>query len=255
MQKFLVIISLIASLILVALFLTQKDTLTILKTDSEKLLNKLGDFYDKQNFILEEIKSIHSSVSNLNINIKDKTLILAEHNMRLNEMEYYVKEVFLKSQINKSNNFTKGEVEPDKFFIEKIKDSNSFFPEIAEVEIEEMNYDIDSSDASDKTFEEKIIYFLSPDDYLSYKNSFVDSQEYTRLSDFIGRISGNANTPLSLQQKVKLTIAAFEESGKIRQTYGNDYNIPVKDFDEIMLVRAKDFLSDSQFSALKEFVE
>ncbi len=252
------VLGLIISLILVALFFTQRDRFIVTKTEAKEFLEELESLHEKQEFIFEEIKSIQVSISNLNINIKDKTLILAEHNMRLNEMEYLINEIFLNSSIIKStqsNDFSESETEQKEFLIEKFRESDSFFSEVSDAEIAEIDNIEDSLDTFDKIIEEKIIYFLSPDDYLIYKKSFIDSQEFDRLSDLIIRISENKTTPLSVHQQVKLMIAAFEETAIFKQKYGENYNIPVKEFDKKMMLRSKDFLSDSQFTALKEFTK
>ena len=242
-------LSLIGLLTLAALFSTQRDRLTVAKTEAKEFLEELESFQQKQKEIFEEIKNINSSVSNLNINIKDKTLMLAEHNMRLNKIEYFVNEIFSKPAkltLIESNNFSKGEYVEKKFH-----NSDSLLSEVDDAEIIEE----DSSKNRDKKIEEKIVYFLSHDDYSTYKNSFLQSEEFDRLSDFIITIAGNEITPLLEQQQVKLTIAAFEETEKIRQENGEDYKIPIKDFDELMLLRSSEFLSDSQFSALENFIE
>ncbi len=252
------VLGLIGSLTLAGLFFTQRDRLTITQTEAKDFLEKLENFQQKQKDIFEEIRSIQSSISNLNRNIKDKTLMLAEHNMRLNEVEYFVNEIFLnpaKLTLIESNDFLQGGAGNKKFLVEKFRESDSFLSEIEDAEIiEDDPYEAPSEDMSGK-IEEEIIYYLSTDDYSTYKNSFLESQEFDRLSDLITTISGNEVTPLSVHQHVELTIAAFEESEKIREKNGEDYKIPTEDFDELMLLRSSEFLSDSQFSSLEKFIE
>jgi|GEM_PF-3414770 len=250
-RNFTNIIALIISASILALFYMQKETITSFKNNTDQLKKRLDNYYRAQKNILDEIRSIQASISNLNLSIKDKTLILAEHNMRLNEME----QAYLKTPAGESNDYSDEEVKKEKYYIEKIQESESFFSDLFDSEGESADFDASPSDLSAKKFEEKILYFLSPDDYLRYQKSFIGSPEEIRLSYCVRAISDTAVTQLSVQQKVQLTIAAFEETEEIKQTYGTDYNIPEEDFDEIILIRAKDFLSDSQYTALKEFVK
>ncbi len=251
-------LGLIGSVTLALLFFTQRDRLTITKTEAKDFLEKLEKFQQNQKDIFNEIKSIQLSISNLNKNLKDKTLTLAEHNMRLNEIEYFVNEIFLnpaKLSLIETTNFANGLSGKKEYLIEKFRKNNSFLSEVEDAEIIEEDPYEDSSENIEKKIEEKIVYFLSHDDYSNYKNIFLKSHEFDRLTDFITTISGNEVTPLTVHQHVELTIAAFEETEKIREKNGEDYKIPTEDFDELMLLRSSEFLSDSQFSALEKFIE
>ena len=252
------ILGLAISITLALLFFTQRDRLTITQTEAKVFLEELETFQINQKRVLEDISNIQLTITNLNLEIKGKTLMLAEHNMRLNELEYFVNEIFLnpaKNTLLHSNDFTNGTSENKKYLIEKFRDSDSFLSEVEEAEIIEAEHHEYSSKNRNKTIEEQIIYFLSPDDYSNYKKRFIDSEEHHRLLDFISSILGNEVTPLSIQQQVKLTITAFEETEAAKQKYGGNYDIPAEDFDRSMLLKAKDLLSDVQFTALKEFIK
>ena len=252
------VLGLIGTLTLSALFFMERDKHTTTQTEAVDFLKKFEVFQQNQKDISEEIRSIQLSISNLNSNIKDKTLILAEHNMRLNEVEYFVNEIFLnpaKLTLIDSNDFFKGASGNKKYLIEKFRKSDSFLSEVEDAEIiDDAPYEVSSKDITEQ-IEEEMIYYLSTDDYSTYKNIFLETHEFDRLSDFITTISGNEVTPLSIHQQAELTIAAFEESEKIREKNGDDFQIPTEDFDDFMLLRSSEFLSDSQFSALEKFIE
>ena len=61
------ILGLLGTLTLAALFFTQRDRLTITKTEAKDFLEELESFQQNQKDIVEEIKSIQSSISNFNL--------------------------------------------------------------------------------------------------------------------------------------------------------------------------------------------